>query len=103
MKDGIIQQVGAPLELYSKPANRFVAGFIGSPAMNFMESTVETKDGGLFHSRYRITHPPHARAVYSREEKNLAAQTGRLRIGLRHIHDRLFLPIAPADQAFTGP
>ena len=35
MKDGWIQQVGEPLELYSQPANRFVAGFIGSPAMNF--------------------------------------------------------------------
>src|SRR5512142_171878 len=37
MKDGIIQQVGEPLELYTHPANRFVAGFIGSPSMNFIE------------------------------------------------------------------
>src|SRR5471032_186078 len=35
MKDGLVQQVGEPLELYNAPANRFVAGFIGSPAMNF--------------------------------------------------------------------
>jgi multiple sugar transport system ATP-binding protein len=35
MKDGWVQQVGEPLELYNSPANRFVAGFIGSPAMNF--------------------------------------------------------------------
>ena len=35
MKDGWIQQVGEPLELYGQPANRFVAGFIGSPSMNF--------------------------------------------------------------------
>jgi len=34
MKDGVVQQVGEPLELYNQPANRFVAGFIGSPAMN---------------------------------------------------------------------
>jgi multiple sugar transport system ATP-binding protein len=40
MRDGWIQQVGEPLELYSKPANRFVAGFIGSPAMNFAEVTI---------------------------------------------------------------
>jgi multiple sugar transport system ATP-binding protein len=39
MKDGWVQQVGEPLELYNSPANKFVAGFIGSPAMNF--STVE--------------------------------------------------------------
>jgi len=37
MRAGRIEQVGAPLELYNKPANRFVAGFIGSPAMNFIE------------------------------------------------------------------
>jgi multiple sugar transport system ATP-binding protein len=38
MKDGLIQQVGSPLELYDKPANRFVGGFIGSPAMNFFDA-----------------------------------------------------------------
>jgi multiple sugar transport system ATP-binding protein len=37
MHDGIVEQIGAPLELYDRPANRFVAGFIGSPAMNFIE------------------------------------------------------------------
>lgn len=37
MHDGIVEQIGAPLELYDRPANRFVAGFIGSPAMNFMD------------------------------------------------------------------
>src|SRR5204862_6833004 len=40
MKDGTVQQEGAPLELYDRPANRFVAGFIGSPAMNFLAITV---------------------------------------------------------------
>lgn len=40
MKGGIVQQVGAPLELYRNPANRFVGGFIGSPAMNFLKGTV---------------------------------------------------------------
>jgi len=35
MRDGVVQQVGEPLELYNSPANRFVAGFLGSPAMNF--------------------------------------------------------------------
>ncbi|HJU32219.1 MAG TPA: sn-glycerol-3-phosphate ABC transporter ATP-binding protein UgpC [Hyphomicrobiaceae bacterium] len=43
MKDGVVQQVGEPLELYNAPANRFVAGFIGSPAMNF--ATVTMADG----------------------------------------------------------
>ncbi len=42
---GVLQQVGSPSELYERPANRFVAGFIGSPAMNFIEGRVE---GGHF-------------------------------------------------------
>jgi multiple sugar transport system ATP-binding protein len=40
MRAGRIEQVGAPLELYNKPANQFVAGFIGSPAMNFVETDI---------------------------------------------------------------
>ncbi|MFA5594536.1 MAG: ABC transporter ATP-binding protein [Trueperaceae bacterium] len=45
MKDGFIQQVDSPINLYDKPVNKFVAGFIGSPAMNFMVGTVQ--DGHL--------------------------------------------------------
>jgi len=45
MKDGWVQQVGEPLELYNQPANRFVAGFIGSPAMNFAEVTLTDQAG----------------------------------------------------------
>jgi len=41
MRNGLLQQVGSPQELYDRPANLFVAGFIGSPAMNFLPSTVE--------------------------------------------------------------
>jgi len=48
MRDGWIQQVGEPLDLYSKPANRFVAGFIGSPAMNFVDATVSETNGALW-------------------------------------------------------
>lgn len=40
MRAGRIEQVGAPLELYNKPANKFVAGFIGSPSMNFIEDDI---------------------------------------------------------------
>jgi len=43
MKDGFIQQVDAPTDLYEKPQNMFVAGFIGSPMMNFLEAVVEQK------------------------------------------------------------
>ncbi len=41
MHDGVVEQTGGPLELYDRPANRFVAGFIGSPAMNFIEGRLE--------------------------------------------------------------
>ena len=41
MRAGVLQQVGTPAELYNEPANLFVAGFIGSPAMNFMPATIE--------------------------------------------------------------
>jgi multiple sugar transport system ATP-binding protein len=48
MKDGVVQQVGEPLELYNTPANRFVAGFIGSPAMNFADVTLAADSGRLW-------------------------------------------------------
>jgi multiple sugar transport system ATP-binding protein len=48
MKDGWVQQVGEPLELYNTPANKFVAGFIGSPAMNFANVKVTEANGSLF-------------------------------------------------------
>ena len=47
MRDGVVQQVGEPLELYHSPANKFVAGFIGSPAMNFVRVTVTEASGSL--------------------------------------------------------
>jgi len=45
MRDGIVQQVGEPLELYNQPANRFVAGFLGSPAMNFATVKLSQANG----------------------------------------------------------
>jgi multiple sugar transport system ATP-binding protein len=47
LHDGVIEQVGAPLDLYQRPANKFVAGFIGSPAMNFVPATVAEDGHGL--------------------------------------------------------
>ncbi len=48
MKDGIVQQVGSPLELYNRPANRFVAGFIGSPSMNFIPCRLVEKNSHVY-------------------------------------------------------
>jgi multiple sugar transport system ATP-binding protein len=48
MRDGIVQQVDAPLGLYTSPANLFVAGFIGSPPMNFVDCTLRDEPDGLW-------------------------------------------------------
>ncbi len=48
MADGYVQQVGEPMELYNHPANRFVAGFIGSPAMNFAKVRVTQENGAVW-------------------------------------------------------
>jgi multiple sugar transport system ATP-binding protein len=48
MKDGLVQQVGDPMVLYNEPANRFVAGFIGSPAMNFVGVRIAAENDSLW-------------------------------------------------------
>jgi ABC-type sugar transport system ATPase subunit len=47
MNDGVLEQVGTPEELYERPANRFVAGFIGSPAMSFFTAAAAAEDGAV--------------------------------------------------------
>jgi multiple sugar transport system ATP-binding protein len=53
LNDGTLQQVGTPLECYNRPANRFVAGFIGSPSMNFLDVTLT--DNTLIHPEFEYT------------------------------------------------
>ena len=48
MHDGVVEQMGTPLELYDRPANQFVAGFIGSPAMNFLKGKVKSNGAASF-------------------------------------------------------
>ncbi len=75
MKDGFIQQVDTPINLYDKPVNRFVAGFIGSPAMNFMTGTIQ--NGRLVSDAFDIK-PNDALAG------KLASRDGkRVHVGLR--------------------
>ncbi len=84
LHDGVIEQIGAPLELYDNPANLFVAGFIGSPAMNFIRGRVEE---GVFRTAKGLSLPLPAHAdigklggrdlVYGvRPEHIRAAETG---------------------------
>ncbi|MBL7976825.1 MAG: sn-glycerol-3-phosphate ABC transporter ATP-binding protein UgpC [Bacteroidetes Order II. Incertae sedis bacterium] len=58
MKDGHIMQLDTPLNLYNQPANKFVAGFIGSPAMNFISGTIERQNGLVFRSEKEALHLP---------------------------------------------
>jgi len=66
MKQGMIQQVAPPTDVYAHPANRFVAGFVGSPTMNFMDGKVATSDSGAVFQCEGFSFPIHpaiARAV----------------------------------------
>ena len=75
LRAGHIEQVGAPLELYRNPDNKFVAGFIGSPAMNFLEGTVA--EGG-------VDVPAFGRVIPV--EANLPAVGSRITLGVRPEH-----------------
>lgn len=79
MKDGIVQQIDDPITLYDHPQNRFVAGFIGSPPMNFMEGQLVTENGVLIfdEGRIRLPVPPPMRAALE------AAGTQRVIFGIR--------------------
>jgi multiple sugar transport system ATP-binding protein len=87
MRDGVVQQVGEPLELYNQPANKFVAGFIGSPAMNFATVKVNGANGSLVaeNAGLRITLP---------------GETARRLRG--HIGQEVTLGVRPEDLTVAG-
>jgi len=82
MKDGLVQQVGEPLELYNEPANLFVAGFLGSPAMNFATVEISETNGSLWaeNEGMRIKVPA-----------DIAGRLGR------HVRDEVTMGIRPED------
>ncbi|MBE6738100.1 MAG: sn-glycerol-3-phosphate ABC transporter ATP-binding protein UgpC [Ruminococcaceae bacterium] len=87
MKDGFVQQVDTPQNLYDMPCNEFVAGFIGSPQMNFADATlIKMGDGvGLKFDNYEIKLP-----VAKNADGKLTPYIGKeVRFGIRpeHIHD----------------
>jgi multiple sugar transport system ATP-binding protein len=99
MKDGQIQQVGSPVETYETPNNLFVAGFIGSPAMNFFPCTVVQEDGALAldGGTFRVTLPP-------ARQRALRGHVGQgVRLGVRPEHVRLLaLGERPAEPSIEG-
>jgi multiple sugar transport system ATP-binding protein len=96
MKDGLVQQVGEPLELYNTPANRFVAGFIGSPAMNFADVTLAASNGKVWAEApgLRIGLPePVAHRVNGRNG-------GKATVGIRPEDIHIAGPADPAELCF---
>ena len=71
LRAGNIEQVGAPMDLYRRPCNQFVAGFIGSPKMNFLPAVVDATDGDSIH--LRLTSADDARLTLPKNEWQLAA------------------------------
>jgi len=98
MNAGRIEQIGAPAELYSHPATRFVAGFIGSPAMNFMPCLLRTNGAGLAVEIEGATLLP----VPSSREPAYRAHAGRrLIFGLRPEHLAERAHGAPAEAVLS--
>jgi multiple sugar transport system ATP-binding protein len=95
LQHGVLQQVAPPQELYKRPANLFVASFIGSPAMNLLEATVERGDGGP-----QVCFGTHRLAVGERavrEHPGLKGYLGRkVVLGIRpeHLEDAALVPDA---------
>jgi multiple sugar transport system ATP-binding protein len=103
MKHGDLQQVDAPDVLYRRPANLFVAGFIGSPAMNFVEARLERDDGAFFVEFAGVRLHVDDEAVQSRPA--LADYDGRpVIVGIRPdaTEDAALAREAPADRRFSA-
>jgi multiple sugar transport system ATP-binding protein len=77
MKDGRIMQVAEPLQLYNHPANLFVAGFIGSPAMNFFRGTLQRMGDGFTFIETNSKAPPLTLALDGPLRAKAAAHTGK--------------------------
>jgi multiple sugar transport system ATP-binding protein len=104
MRKGELQQAAPPQELYDRPANLFVAGFIGSPAMNFVEGTLERTDGTLSVSfgSERLTIDEREVARHGGHLDQLAGK--RVIVGLRpeHLEDAAIVSGAPLDRRLRG-
>jgi multiple sugar transport system ATP-binding protein len=78
---GIVEQVGAPLELYHRPVNRFVAGFIGSPKMNFLPAKLVSADSGLARVVFRD-----GTEVTAAVDATRATKASEVTVGIRPEH-----------------
>jgi multiple sugar transport system ATP-binding protein len=90
MRDGVLQQVDKPQRLYDCPANAFVAGFIGSPSMNFFDATLRQDNGDLYieTAGFRIAVPENRRASW----ETMAGRAAILGVRPEDIHDSAYVP-----------
>jgi multiple sugar transport system ATP-binding protein len=99
MKDGYIQQVATPMELYDRPVNMFVAGFIGSPPMNFIAGSLEQSGGDV-----RFVGPDFGLKLSDELASATSSHVGKpVAFGIRpeDIHDRAFVPEPDPDNTKT--
>ena len=92
LKDGVVQQVDHPQDMYDHPENVFVAGFIGSPAMNFIRAKLEKENGGYVAKFGKTRLPVSKQAVEEAKEKGRDPEQyagGEVVLGIRpeHIED----------------
>ncbi len=95
MKDGVLQQVDNPITIYDNPKNKFVAGFIGSPPMNFMNGRIIKKDSKLYFDEGVIL----VKLVEDMHKKMLSCEGKEVILGIRSedIYDKLFVSEAPPE------
>jgi multiple sugar transport system ATP-binding protein len=96
MSEALLQQVGTPQELYDHPANRFVAGFIGSPAMNFIDVTLDRSGDRPMLNAERLSIP-----LPDRFRDAVSGSSGRLVLGIRPEHFDLAGTDAPGGTIAT--
>jgi multiple sugar transport system ATP-binding protein len=98
MHEGVLQQLATPREVYNKPVNAWVAGFVGEPAMNFLDCAIEETEG-----RTRFVHPTFKIPVTPEQARLLAgaSRAQGIRLGVRP--DALSVSVAkPKTEAMTG-
>jgi len=99
MNKGVIQQIADPMTIYDRPANKFVAGFIGSPPMNFLEGKIVKLPTGLYFNEGRFK-------VKIVEEMVKSLETyldSNVLFGIRaeDVYDKLFVSTASPDNTVT--
>ena len=100
MKATEVQQIASPKEMYNKPINKFVAGFIGSPSMNFIEGTLESKKGGMYFNEENFE----VRVPDTMMEKLKGKMGAEVTMGIRpeDIYDKVYAPNASADNTIVA-